>query len=95
MQVELQKSRNFSQNFRFSCRIARRKDGKNNSKTNKEGDEKMKKTTMMAAGILTAASVAGAMGVVMSSSAKRVAKNTAQAMEKTGKKMRHMVQKMK
>ena len=55
----------------------------------------MKKATMMAAGILTAASVAGAMGVVMSSSAKRVAKNTAQAMEKTGKKMRHMVQKMK
>jgi hypothetical protein len=95
MQGELQKSRNFSRNFRFSCCIARRKDGKNKSKTNKEGDEKMKKATMMAAGILTAASVVGAMGVVMSSSAKRVAKNTAQAMEKTGKKMRHMVQKMK
>ena len=55
----------------------------------------MKKTTMMAAGILTAASVAGAMGVVMSNSAKRVAKNTAQAVEKTGKKMRRMVQSMK
>ncbi len=55
----------------------------------------MKKATMVAAGILTAASVAGAMGVVMSNSAKRVAKNTAQAMEKTGKKMRRAVQNMK
>jgi hypothetical protein len=95
MQVELQKSRNFSKNFRYSRRIARRLYGKNKNKTSKEGDEKMKKATMMAAGILTAASVAGAMGVVMSSSAKRMAKNTAEAMEKTGKKMRHAVQKMK
>ena len=55
----------------------------------------MKKATMVAAGILTAASVAGALGVVMSSSAKRVAKNTAEAVEKTGKKMRRMVQNMK
>ena len=55
----------------------------------------MKKTMMVAAGILTAASVAGAMGVMMSNSAKRVAKNTAEAVEKTGKKMRRMVQKMK
>ena len=55
----------------------------------------MKKATMVAAGILTAASVAGALGVVMSSSAKRVAKNTAEAVEKTGKKMRRMVRNMK
>ena len=95
MQGELQKSRKFPQNFRFSRRIASRACGQNKNKTKREGDEKMKKATMMAAGILTAASVAGAMGVVMSSSAKRVAKNTAEAMEKTGKKMRHAVQKMK
>ena len=95
MQGELQKSSRVAQNFRFSFRIACRFRGKNKNKTKRGGDEKMKKATMMAAGILTAASVAGAMGVVMSSSAKRVAKNTAQAMEKTGKKMRHMVQKMK
>ena len=95
MQGELQKSRIFSQNFRFSRCIACGARGKNNSKTNVRGEENMKKTTMMAAGILTAASVAGAMGVVMSNSAKRMAKNTAEAMEKTGKKMRHMVQKMK
>lgn len=55
----------------------------------------MNKTMMVAAGILTAASVAGAVGVVMSNSAKRVAKNTAEAMEQAGKKMRRMVQKMK
>ena len=94
MQGELKKTSHAVQNFRLLCRIARHVRGKNNSKTSK-GGRKMKKATMMAAGILTAASVAGAMGVVMSSSAKRVAKNTAEAMEKTGKKMRHMVQKMK
>ena len=55
----------------------------------------MNKATMVVTGILTAASVAGAMGVVMSNSAKRVAKNTAEAVEKTGKKMRRMVQNMK
>ena len=94
MQGELQKTSCAVQNFRLFCRIAQRARGKNNSKTSK-GGRKMKKATMMAAGILTAASVAGAVGVVMSSSAKRMAKNTAEAMEKTGKKMRHMVQKMK
>ena len=94
MQGNLQKRLCVAQNFRFSFRIACRFRGKNKNKT-KQGGMKMKKATMVAAGILTAASVAGAMGVVMSNSAKRVAKNTAQAMEKTGKKMRHAVQKMK
>ena len=94
MQGKLQKRLCVAQNFRFFFRIACADRGKNKSET-KQGGIKMKKATMVAAGILTAASVAGAMGVVMSNSAKRVAKNTAQAMEKTGKKMRHAVQKMK
>ena len=40
MQGELQKSRKFPRNFRFSRRIASRARGKNKNKTSEEGDEK-------------------------------------------------------
>ena len=85
----------FSRIFRLFCRIAHAAAAQTNSKTRTRGDEKMNKATMVVTGIITAASVAGAMGVVMSNSAKRVARNTAEAVEKTGKKMRRMVQNMK
>ncbi len=56
----------------------------------------MKKTTMATAGIVTALSVAAATGFMMGgSSVRRVAKNAAQTVEQTGKKMGRMIKKMK
>jgi hypothetical protein len=55
----------------------------------------MKKATMTVAGIVTAVAAAAATGLVMSgNSVKRVAKNAAQTVEQTGKKMGQMVKKM-
>ena len=56
----------------------------------------MKKTTMAAAGLVTALSVAAATGIMMGgSTVRRVAKNAAQTVEQTGKKMGRIVKKMK
>lgn len=56
----------------------------------------MKKAMMTAAGIVTAMSVAAATGLMMSSgSVRRVAKNAAEAVEDTGKRMGRIVKKMK
>lgn len=56
----------------------------------------MKKTTMTVAGIVTAVSVAAATGLMMgNSTVKRVAKNAAETVEETGKKMGRIVKKMK
>lgn len=50
----------------------------------------MKKTTMAAAGIVTALSVAAATGLMMGGSVKRMAQSAAQTMEDTGKRMGRM-----
>ena len=56
----------------------------------------MKKTTMATAGIVTALSVAAATGLMMGgSTVRRVAKNAAETVEETGKKMGRMIKKMK
>ncbi len=56
----------------------------------------MKKAMMTAAGIVTAVSVAAATGLMMSSgSVRRMAKNTAEAVEDTGKKMGKIIKRMK
>ncbi len=56
----------------------------------------MKKMVMTAAGIVTAMSVAAATGLMMSSgTVRRVAKNAAETVEDTGKKMGRLVKKMK
>jgi hypothetical protein len=56
----------------------------------------MKKATMTAAGIVTALSVAAATGLMMGgNSVRRAAKNAAQTVEETGKKMGRIVKKMK
>ena len=55
----------------------------------------MKKSTIAAAGIVTAISVAAATGLMMSGSAvKRVAQNAAETVEQTGKRMGRIVRKM-
>ena len=55
----------------------------------------MKKSTIAAAGIVTAISVAAATGLMMSgNTVKRVAQNAADTVEQTGKKMGRMVRKM-
>lgn len=56
----------------------------------------MKKTTMTVAGIVTAMSVAAATGLVMgNNTVKRMAKNAAETVEETGKRMGRMVKRMK
>ena len=68
--------------------------GKTNSETKKGGID-MKKSTIAAAGIVTAISVAAATGLMMSgNTVKRMAQNAADTVEQTGKKMGRMVRKM-
>jgi hypothetical protein len=68
--------------------------GKTNGEKEKGGIE-MKKSTIAAAGIVTAISVAAATGLMMSgNTVKRVAQNAADTVEQTGKKMGRMVRRM-
>ena len=61
----------------------------------RKGGIEMKKSTIAAAGIVTAISVAAATGLMMSGSAvKRVAQNAAETVEQTGKRMGRIVRKM-